>query len=291
MSDTVKKTQEMYTQDIASEELLAADVMAGVSALVDYAAVLHRYGGRDFLPDLRDLTADMIWVWGPEDEMESPEGQTELQREYYKRITAAEKRPLAKAVITARQAEAIVRGLSIHAEEMAEQGDLLPVWQCCRLARHLREGFNGETQQPLVLYGNFEIDESRRFMKFGVRERDQVTQGLLCEQPVLVFNDPIPAEQVPDGWYCYHLSGRNIRASDRLWSVSPRYDYVGSVLTQTELIQTRRNMIRVDGQFTMDRNPVSLDGFCEQHGFQTEDFDRLFPEREMRQSRGGMSLG
>ena len=42
MSDTVKKTQEMYTQDIASEELLAADVMAGVSALVDYAAVLHR---------------------------------------------------------------------------------------------------------------------------------------------------------------------------------------------------------------------------------------------------------
>ena len=114
----------MYTQDIASEELLAADVMAGVSALVDYAAVLHRYGGRDFLPDLRDLTADMIWVWGPEDGMESPEGQTELQREYYKRITAAEKRPLAKAFITARQAEAIVRGLSIHAEEMAEQGDL-----------------------------------------------------------------------------------------------------------------------------------------------------------------------
>lgn len=41
----------------------------------------------------------------------------------------------------------------------------------------------------------------------------------------------------------------------------------------------------------LHRNPVSLDRFCEQHGFQTEDFDRLFPEREMRQSQGGMSLG
>ena len=153
MSDTVKKTQEMYTQDIASEELLAADVMAGVSALVDYAAVLHRYGGRDFLPDLRDLTADMIWVWGPEDGMESPEGQTELQREYYKRITAAEKRPLAKAVITTRQAEAIVRGLSIHAEEMAEQGDLLTVD-----TEAGRVTIPGKGSLPLAPLGNYPLE-------------------------------------------------------------------------------------------------------------------------------------
>lgn len=128
-------------------------------------------------------------------------------------------------------------------------------------------------------------------MKFGSMDRDHVLPGRLFQYPVLIFNEPVPAGQVPEEWYSYNLSGRNIRESDRMWNFMPKYDYVGSVLVPEKLVRTRRNMMRIDGRFTMDRETVSLESFCEQNGFQTDHLDRLFPEMETEQIQGGMTLG
>ena len=177
---------------------------------MDYAAILAKNGGRDFLPDLRDMVNEMLWLWAPEDAAAGM-GPTVLQKEYHKKINAAVKGQPAELRVSARQAGAIVRGLSIHAEEMNGQGSLLSIWQCCRLAKRLREDCTGQTEQPLALHGDFEIDESPRFMKFGSTDRDHVLPGRLFQYPVLIFNEPVPAGQVPEEWYSYNLSGRNIR--------------------------------------------------------------------------------
>lgn len=273
----------------ASPEM--ADAMAAVNMLVEYAAVLAKNGGREFLPDLRDMVNEMLWVWAPEDAADSLQAPTELQKAYHKRINAAVKRRPSETAIGAVQTEAIVRGLSIHAEEMNEQGHLLSIWQCCRLAKRLREDFAGQAEQGLILHGNFEVDESPRFMKFGSSDRGHMTEGRLLQLPALVFNKPVPAEQVPEGWQCYHLSGRNIQESDRMWNFMPRHDYTGSVLAQAGSIRTARNMMRINGQFVMSRGTVSLESFCQRHGFQVENFDRLFPKTAMEPAQGGMTVG
>ncbi|MCX4373602.1 MAG: hypothetical protein OSJ58_17635 [Dysosmobacter sp.] len=288
MNSMIMDFQKKQTQKLETPEMTA--VMAAVNALVDHAAILAKNGGRDFLPDLRDLVNEMLWVWAPEDAAAGM-GPTVLQKEYHKKINAAVKGQPAELRVSARQAGAIVRGLSIHAEEMGKQGSLLSIWQCCRLAKRLREDCAGQTEQPLALHGDFEIDESPRFMKFGSMDRDHVLPGRLFQYPVLIFNEPVPAGQVPEGWYSYNLSGRNIRESDRMWNFMPKYDYVGSVLVPEKLVRTRRNMMRIDGRFTMDRETVSLESFCEQNGFQTDHLDQLFPEMETEQIQGGMTLG
>ena len=288
MNSMIMDFQKKQTQKLETPEMTA--VMAAVNALVDHAAILAKNGGRDFLPDLRDLVNEMLWVWAPEDAAAGM-GPTVLQKEYHKKINAAVKGQPAELRVSARQAGAIVRGLSIHAEEMGKQGSLLSIWQCCRLAKRLREDCTGQTVQPLALHGDFEIDESPRFIKFGSKDRKHVLLGRLFQYPVLIFNEPVPAGQVPEEWYGCNLSGRNIRESDRIWKFMPKYDYVGSVLVPEKLFRATRNMMRIDSRFTMDRETVSLESFCEQDRFQTDHLDQLFPEMETEQVQGGMSLG
>lgn len=274
-------------QELESPE--TTDVMAAAGAMVEYAAVLAKNGGREFLPDLRDMVNEMLWVWAPEDVLVSPQGPTALQKEYHRQINAAVKRRASEtpSICTA-QAETIVRGLSIHAEEMNGQGRPLSIWQCCRLAQKLREDLAGQIE--LVLRGNFEIDESPRFVKFGSTGRSHVGECRLLRLPALAFSEPVPSGQVPDGWQCYHLSGRNIQESDRMWSFMPRRDYTGSVLAQAGLIRTARNMMRINGRFIMSWEAVSLEDFCRRNGFRTEDFDRLFPEMAMEPAQRALAL-
>ncbi len=289
MADRNMTTQEMQAKGLQLEAQKGADALAAVAALLQYAAFLSQHGGKEYLPDLRDVVETMACTWAPEDFIHAFDEPTKMEQETRKAFNTAVRRQAA-APPTGEQAETIIRGLSLHAEAMAEEGWPLQVWQCCRVARRLREDFTGHTNQPLVLQGNFEIDESERFMKFGCMDREHVMEGRLCGYPVLVFRDPVPAEQTPEGWHCYHLSGRNIEASDRLWSVVPQHDYAGSVLMAENLIQTKRNMMRIDGRFTMRTDLISLGNFCEQHGFRTEVLDRLFPEQEMERSQGGITL-
>ena len=289
MDDRNMTTQEMQAAGLELERQKGADALAAVAALLDYAAFLSKHGGKEYLPDLRDVIELMACTWAPEDFIHAFDEPTKVERETRKAFNAAVRRQ-AVAPLTGEQAEVIVRGLSLQAEAMAEEGWLLPVWQCCRIAKRLREDFAGQTVHPLIMQGNFEIDESDRFMKFGSLDRGRVMEGRLCRHPVLVFNEPVPAGQVPVGWHCYHLSGRNIEVSDRLWSVMPRHDYTGSVLTQADLIQTKRNMMRIDDRFKLSGELISLENFCERYGFRAEIFDRLFPGQETAQSRGGITL-
>ena len=86
-------------EGIASPEM--TDAMTAVNALVEYAAILAKNGGREFLPDLRDMVNEMLWVWAPEDAADSLQAPTELQKEYHKRINAAVKRRPSETVIGA----------------------------------------------------------------------------------------------------------------------------------------------------------------------------------------------
>ena len=65
MNSMIMDFQKKQTQKLETPEMTA--VMAAVNALVDHAAILAKNGGRDFLPDLRDLVNEMLWVWAPED--------------------------------------------------------------------------------------------------------------------------------------------------------------------------------------------------------------------------------
>lgn len=287
MADKMITEQEKQVKRLPAEEQKGAAIRAAVPMLLDYAAVLAKHNGKECLPDLRDVVESMAYVWAQEDVIYEFNQPTQAMLDVRKAFNSAMRKQ--SSAVTCEQTEAIIHGLSVHAELLAEHGDLVSVWQCCRIARRLREDFAGQTTQPLVLHGNFEIDESDRFMKFGSEDRDHVMQGQLLRCPVLVFNAPIPAEQIPDGWHCYHLSGRNIRDSDRLWSSMPQHDYTGSVLTHTDLIQTKRNMMRINDQFKLSGELLRLDDFCKQNGFRIEVFDRTFPEQE--QTIGGIQFG
>ena len=135
MNSMIMDFQKKQTQKLETPEMTA--VMAAVNALVDHAAILAKNGGRDFLPDLRDMVNEMLWLWAPEDAAAGM-GPTVLQKEYHKKINAAVKGQPAELRVSARQAGAIVRGLSIHAEEMGKQGSLLSIsfqwrkWGCGR---------------------------------------------------------------------------------------------------------------------------------------------------------------
>ena len=279
----------------AEDAQLSAVVAAAIPPLINYAAVLRHQGKEDYLPDLRDLVDGMVWIWAPADGADSPDLPTRLQEDCQQEITSAVKgvNSAAQPVpLTGEQAEAIIHGLSVHAEEMAAQEDLLSVWQCCRLAKELRTGYAGQTESALTLQGNFVIDESDRFTGFGCRDRGHVTQGRLSGRPVLVFSDPVDVERIPEGWQCYHLAGRNIRDSDQLWKFIPQDGYTGTVLSPVKLISSKRPSARIDGQFELLPGLLRLETFCEQHGLDQRDLDGLFPETQaLEESTSSMTMG
>jgi hypothetical protein len=289
--------QQKVAANLALYEQNMLEIQACIEALVNYAAILSRHDGKEYLPDLRDIVSSMIWVWAPEDFITPGFRSTKLQEEYAKKITAAARSSKTAAFpseLSDKQLEAIVRGLSIHAEHIATaRENLLEVWQCCRLAKKLRADFSGRTSQALTLRGNFTIDETERFLKFGSVDPDHMVQGVVKRYPVLVINTPIPLNDVPLGWYCRHLTGRNIQCADQIWRSLPESGYVGSVLSPVELIWGKRETQRIPGQFSIKSGFISLNDFCENNHFHIPDTGKLFPEweAEQKQTLGGMTLG
>lgn len=289
---TAHDAESMMTEEDAQRSMLIAEA---ISPLISYAAVLWHQEKKDFLPDLRDLVDEMVWVWAPADGADQPNAPTRLQEDCQRRITSAIRsiKPAVQPVpLTGEQAEAIVHGLSVHAQEMSGQDSLLSVWQCCRIAKQLRTDYSGQTDHPLTLQGNFVIDESERFTGFGCQDRDHVVQGRVSGRPVLVFSDPVGVEQIPEGWQCYHLAGRNIRESTHLWKFIPRDNYAGTVLSPTKLLNSKRPSARIDGQFELLPGVFRLEAFCEQHGLTQKNLDELFPKTQtMEESAPSMTMG
>lgn len=297
MNSTGKTSQQKAAASFAQEEQTMAEMQACIEALVNYAAILSKQNVKEYLADLGDLIHSMLWVWAPEDFIDPRSKSTRLQGEYSRRIMTAarcSKIAVSSSQLSDKQLNAIIHGLSIHAENAAaEREDLLEVWQCCRLARKLREDYSEQTAQSLELQGNFIIDESDRFTKFGSTDPDHLIQGMIRRCPVLVFNAPVPADQLPEGWCCRHLTGRNIRRVDGIWKSLPESGYVGSVLSPSEIIWGSREMQRIASQFSMSSEFICLDEFCKKIGVQTLSLDGLFPDWEgsPAQILGGMTLG
>lgn len=294
MDNTVKTGQQRAAASFAQEQQNMAVVQECIEALASYTAILS---AKEYLPDLKDVVNSMLWVWAPEDFID-PRGKfTRRQEEYDKKIMTtarSSKLPISPSKLSDKQLGVIIRGLSIHAENAATvRGNLLEVWQCCRLARKLREDYSGQTSQALTLRGDFIIDESDRFTKFGSIDPDHVVQGMVRRCPVLVFNAPVPAEQLPEGWCCRHLTGRNIQHVDGIWRSPPESGYVGSVLSPCEVIWGSREMQRISSQFSMSSEFICLDDFCNTIGVQTSSLDGLFPdwEESPAQMLGGMTHG
>ena len=281
---------EELKKKLEAEDRQVAEVQAAVSGLINYAGVLTWNGGKEYLPDLRDIVAGMTAMWAPEDIIYDFNEPSRIQEEAANQIKTAVRKKAPCPTVTGEQALDIIRGLSIHAEALEKEGYPLAFWQCCRLARRLREDFTGHTSQPLVLQGDFTPDESTRFVRFGTTDRDHIMHGRVGKTPVLIFNEPVPAEKIPEGWYSFHLSGRNIRDSDILWSFPQHNTYTGSILSKTDFLPCNRQMMRIDGQFTAIRDLITLEGFCQQYGFHPQDLDRLFPEMAMEPAQGGMTL-
>ena len=106
----------------AEDAQLSAVVAAAIPPLINYAAVLRRQGKEDCLPDLRDLVDGMVWIWAPADSADSPDLPTRLQEDCQQKITSAVgsvRTAVQPVPLTSEQAEAIIHGLSVHAEEMA----------------------------------------------------------------------------------------------------------------------------------------------------------------------------
>jgi len=281
---------------MSGEDARQSTAVAGaVSELINYAPVLWSQDKRDHLPDLRDLVDEMVWVWAPTDGADLPDGPTKLQQECQRRITAVIKSVRAAvppAPLSREQAETIINGLSAHAQEMSGQGDLLSVWQCCRLAKQLQADYGGQAASHLTLHGNFIIDESERFTNFGSQDREHVAQGRISGRPVLVFREPLDVDRIPEGWQCYHLAGRNIRETDHLWKFVPRDDYTGTILSPTRLINSKRPAAKIEGQFKLIPGLLPLEAFCEQHGLPQERLSGLFPEtQELEEAASGMTIG
>jgi len=51
-----------------------------------------------------------------------------------------------------------------------------------------------------------------------------------------MFRDPVPEDAVPEGWYSYHLAGRNIMKADKLLTSVPEKNYIGTVLSPCRLM-------------------------------------------------------
>lgn len=297
MDNTITTNQQKAATNFAQEEQNMAAVRECIKALVSYAAILSSQNAKEYLPDLKDVVNSMLWVWAPEDFIDSRDKPTRLQEEYARKIMIAarsSKASVSSSKLSDKQLGAIIRGLSIHAESAATvRENLLEVWQCCRLARKLREDYSEQTPQSLELQGNFIIDEAERFTKFGSIDPDHVVQGMVRRCPVLVFNAPVPAEQLPEGWCCRHLTGRNIQHVDGIRKSLPESGYVGSVLSPCEIIWGSQEMQRISNQFSMSSELICLDEFCKKIGVQTPSLDGLFPdfEESPAQVLGGMTLG
>lgn len=297
MDSTAKTSQQKAAAGFAQEEQTMVEMQECIEALVNYAAILSKQNVKEYLADLGDLIHSMLWVWTPEDFIDPRSKSTKLQGEYTRKIMTAarcSKVTVSSSKLSDKQLSAIIHGLSIHAENAAaERDNLLEVWQCCRLARKLREDYSGRTSQALTLRGDFTIDESDRFTKFGSIDPEHLIQGAIRNCPVLVFNAPVPADQLPEGWCCRHLTGRNIRHVDGIQKSLPESGYVGSVLSPCEIIWGRRETQRIASQFSMSSEFICLDEFCKKIGVQTSSLDGLFPdwEESPAQMLGGMTLG
>lgn len=285
--------QRGYTFEDSMSELYAGlrqAVQTGLSAMVDYAAVLSVRGEQNAVLDTRDLAIEMLYFWRDGIYHTYEKGIIEVERQYAEKfdqaVRLAERTRQAPA-LSGQKAKDILQSLAIHAIEVTDNEDAFSVWECCRLAKRLLEEY---PQHRGIFCGDFTVDESERFMKFGSKDWDHLQKGSLLGKEVLVFNSPVPDEEIPEGWHSYHLAGRNFAHIDRLLKAVPESGYVGTVLSPHILIRASYQSRQIRDQFLCYGGYTSLTEYCEKFHLPQPDMSGIASGRQEESAAPQMAM-
>ena len=241
-------------------------VRPALSALPEYAAVLAARGEHNAVLDTRDLAAEMLHFWQDLVYLTYEKGFEKVERQYlgeFDRAVSAAREAGQAPALSDEAAAGIYQGLALHAEAATENEDGFSVWECCRLAKRLAGDHPAHSG---AFTGNFTVDYSDRYTRFGSLDHAHLHEGLLLGRPVAVYNHPIPDEQIPQGWHSYHLAGRNLRNASVLLKEMPEQGYLGTVLSPYALIRARYQSRQIREPFGMFAGYVSMEEFCDRHG-------------------------
>ena len=265
-------------------------VRTGLNAMTAYAGVLAARGEENAVLELRKLALDMRRFWqDPLYEIYEKAG-ARMERQYAEKFdlaVTAGRESSQPPVFSAEKARSILRGLSVHAEEEAVgNGNLYAVWQCSRLAKQLWDEY---PSVKTVFCGNFIVDTSERYTKFGSTDSEHLMTVSLLGQEVLAFSDPVPEAAVPEGWHCCHLIGADIMNVDKLVKHLPTQDYVGTVLSPCSLLPNGQQSRQIEWHYWPAYGDVSLSDYCERNHLMEPDMSGVFQEhQEKTMEMGGM---
>ena len=259
--------------------------------MAEYAAVLAARSEKDAVLDVRDLAVEMLHFWCDPVYMTYERGYEKVEQQYLQgfdqAIATAMESGQAPA-FSSDKAHSILRGLAIHAEEVTQNEDAFSVWECCRLAKHVAMDY---PDQCSVFNGDFAADYSEHFTNFGSQDWEHLERGCLLDKQVLVFNSPVPDDQIPEGWHSYHLVGRNIYNVDKLLKSVPENGYVGTVLSPHVLIRASYQSHQIQDQFLRYAFPVSLTEFCEENHLPQPDVSGIAFGQQEQAAPPQMTIG
>lgn len=104
-----------------------------------------------------------------------------------------------------------------------------------------------------------------------------MSTAILFGQTVLISDDPVPRNIVPEGWYCYDLQGteEDPWRPETLVREDDRY-HCGAVLSPVPLLEDGIEQKPVDGEFEELDGKLTLNEYCRRHGLaQSEDRRRF----------------
>ena len=267
------------------------DAQSALSVMAEYAAVLAARGEKDAVLDVRDLAVEMLHFWRDPVYMTYERGYEKVERHYLERFDQAVSTAMESGqapAFSSDKAHSLLQGLAIHAEEVTQNEDAFSVWECCRLAKRIATDY---PSQCAVFSGDFTADYSERFTRFGSQDWERLQEGWLLDRPVLLFNHPVPDDQIPEGWHSYHLAGRNIYNADRLLKAVPENGYVGTVLSPHVLIRASYQSRQLQNQFGSCGGSVSLTEFCEKHHLPQPDMSGIASGQQGQAAPPQMTMG
>jgi len=124
--------------------------------------------------------------------------------------------------------------------------------------------------------------------------KDKLRNVWLFGQSVLYTSQPIPQEDVPEGWHCYDLRG-TVEHPERPHTLVDRVDeklFAGCVLSDTPLKSSRSQGELVPNLFWANALPVTLAEHCAEEGIPyPEPMEDQETSLEMVSVGQGMAMG
>ena len=125
-------------------------------------------------------------------------------------------------------------------------------------------------------------------MSANIRE-DQMQHIEIFGKPALFTNWLIARDTVPAGWHCYDLRGSDqnpgkaVTLEDRV-----SFNHAGTILSPKPLKRPDTKVRRINGQFCLLGELLSLEGFCEEHGLEYPQETRQYMLRPASPDEAGL---